>query len=110
MGGRGETTNVLHLLGAESDAGDRCVRAELLGEVPRGSADATAHIKHSLRGVALSLTIHRDFPPLGHLVDEIVLGLDEALAECTLSPIFLAVVPQVYVLPPVAFKNAVLKS
>lgn len=93
---RGSAQQVLHahgrarsyLLGAERDTSNACLRPELLGQVARRPPHAAADVQHLLRrrfGPGLYA------PPLGHLVDEVILGLDEVLSESSLFFFFMVV-------------------
>lgn len=94
-----------YLLRAERDPCNTRLRAELLRQVPRRAPDPAPHVQHLL-GRLLRPGLHA--PPLRHLVDEVVLGLDEVLAERPPLPLGLVVVPQVDVLTPVALQDAIL--
>ena len=78
------------LFGRYGDAGDVGLR-ELLGNVARGTANAAAHVEHRRRRVRLG--------KVEHLVDEVVLGLDEVFAAVEgAAALALGVVAQVDVL------------
>mmetsp|Transcript_53270 Transcript_53270/g.116197 ORF Transcript_53270/g.116197 Transcript_53270/m.116197 type:complete len:431 (+) Transcript_53270:428-1720(+) len=94
-----ERCRALLLLRRDGDPGDAGLR-ELLGQVTASAADAAANVEDA-RGR------RRNLGEGEHLVDEVILSLDEVLAavERTAALSFL-VIPQVNVLAPVVLKNA----
>ena len=75
-----------------------CIR-KLLGQVSGSSSNTTPHIQYPLGAGSLG--------PLQHLIYEVEFCLLEVFLLVALSPLFLGVVPQVYVLPPVVLQYPV---
>mmetsp|Transcript_20219 Transcript_20219/g.57999 ORF Transcript_20219/g.57999 Transcript_20219/m.57999 type:complete len:321 (-) Transcript_20219:199-1161(-) len=96
----------LDLVGTEGDAGNVGLRAELLGQIPRRSADATSNVQDLGLRVAL---LGANSAEVHHLIDKVELGLDEVLLLVPSLHLLLGVVAQVDVLSPVVFQNSILR-
>mmetsp|Transcript_14230 Transcript_14230/g.20944 ORF Transcript_14230/g.20944 Transcript_14230/m.20944 type:complete len:293 (-) Transcript_14230:380-1258(-) len=101
----------LHLGRTDGDSSHFRLR-QGLGKVAGGAPKPAAHVQ-DLGGldrvrVVLAALVPRHPRKLHHPVDELVPGLDGGLLEGALGPVFVAVVAQVDVLPPVLLQHPLL--